>query len=562
MKKEVSNEAKFNVVNTITLINKKLEDSKLDIKFIKEIKKPLLELSNYLNVATESNQAIVFAIIFALQIKHESVDLRHIIIFLNLSYIDALNLKIDIDKLLELNLIVIEKDHRNRSKKSNFSNRSYTINEDVSESIYTNTIYCKILKEKIDIYQFVRIVSDYISQRGNDLIGTFDLFHMVEELECENEHISPILKVQSFLDIENRILLYEIINEKLLGYPCFLEKTLRDIYQNPRNRLVKIREFVDKTNKMYNYEYITLDESKFVNDFTLNLTENAIEFFMQEDAELFKIDKKNKNILFHEVIKYKELYYEPDLAKEIDFLKESLMNDNFKKIQERLDNNGLSKGIVAIFYGSLGTGKTETVYQIAKTTGRNLMIVDISQTKSMFFGESEKIVKEIFETYKKICNNSKIKPILLLNEADALLSKRHVSGDSNVGQTENTIQNILLEELERFQGVIIATSNFSIGNFDTAYERRFLFKIKFESPTPEVKSKIWLSKLTWIENDFAQKLSKDFTFSGGEIDNIVRKVTMTEVLTGNRPDPNEIYSFCLNEKRLSGRNGIKIGYTN
>ena len=138
---------------------------------------------------------------------------------------------------------------------------------------------------------------------------------MIEELESENEQIEPILKVQSILEIDERTLLYETIHEQIVGYPCFLEKTLRDIYQNPRNRLLKIREFIDKTNKMFDLEYITLGESKFVNDFTLNLTSNAIEIFMQADAELFKTDKKNKNVLFHENIKYKELYYEPDLAK-------------------------------------------------------------------------------------------------------------------------------------------------------------------------------------------------------------------------------------------------------
>jgi len=559
MKKEISNEAKFNVVKTISQIARKLEDSQLDDKLIREIIKPLLDLSNYLNVTTESNQAIVFAIIFALQIKHESVYLRHIIIFLNISYIDALNFKNDIDKLLELSLIEIEKDHRNRSKKSNYSNRSYTIAEDVSESIYTNQMYSKKEKEKIDIYQFVRVVSDYILQRGNDLISTFDLFHMIEELESENEQIEPILKVQSILEIDERTLLYETIHEQIVGYPCFLEKTLRDIYQNPRNRLLKIREFVDKTNKMYVLEYITLGESKFLNDFTLYLTTNAIEIFMQADADLFKIDKKNKNILFYEDIKYKELYYEPNLAKEIDFLTESLMNENFKKLQDRLEENKLSKGIAAIFYGAPGTGKTETAFQIAKTTGRDILHVDISQSKSMWFGESEKIIKEIFDNYRKICNTSEIKPILLFNECDSILNKRQENSNSNVGQTENAIQNILLEELERFDGIMIATTNIQ-GLLDPAYERRFLFKIKFEKPTVEVKSKIWQSKLAWIEFDFAKKLANEFSLSGGEIDNIVRKITMQEILYGKKPEYSEICSFCQNEKRLSSKNTIKIGY--
>jgi SpoVK/Ycf46/Vps4 family AAA+-type ATPase len=107
---------------------------------------------------------------------------------------------------------------------------------------------------------------------------------------------------------------------------------------------------------------------------------------------------------------------------------------------------------------------------------------------------------------------------------------------------------------------MIATTNLQ-GNLDSAYERRFLFKIKFETPTVEVKSQIWQNKLTWIESEFAQKLSEDFSFSGGEIDNIVRKVTMKEVLSGNRPDSNEIYSYCQNEKVLSKNKGkVRVGF--
>ena len=107
---------------------------------------------------------------------------------------------------------------------------------------------------------------------------------------------------------------------------------------------------------------------------------------------------------------------------------------------------------------------------------------------------------------------------------------------------------------------MIATTNLA-GNLDTAYERRFLFKIKFEAPTVEVKSKIWQNKLSWIENVFAKKLAYDFSLSGGEIDNIVRKITMKEVLTGNKPESNEIYSYCQCEKILSNKTGKnRVGY--
>ena len=555
---ESSNEVSFNVVKTITEIAKKLEDSKLSDEVIEDIKAPLQDLSNYLNVAT--NQAIIFSVIFVLMVKEDSIDLRDIIRFLDISYIDSLNFKNDFDLLIEKDLLEMEKEFRRKQKKTNFFSTSYTIPNDVSDSLHSNLLYVKKPIEKIDIYEFVKTVSDYIDQRGDDQINTDELFDMVEQLEFNNKQIEPIIKVQTSLNIEDRTLIYEVLNDHIIGYPSSMEKTLRDIYQNPRKRLFKIRELIEKTNKMFDIEYITLGDSKFVNDFTLNLTSKAIELLMEKDSELFMSNNKYKNLLLNEDIVYKELFYEPILEKEINFLTTSLENDNFIKLQNRLTNNNLPNGLTAIFYGSPGTGKTETAYQIAKTTGRDILLVDISDSKSMWFGESEKQIKEIFDTYKKICNNTKIIPILLFNEADALLSKRHNTNDTNVGQTENAIQNILLEEMEKFEGIMIATTNLE-GNLDAAYERRFLYKIKFESPTIEVKSKIWKSKLSWIDSDFAQKLANEFSFSGGEIDNIVRKIIMNEVLIGKKPEESEIFSYCQNEKRLSIKNKVIVGYS-
>ena len=91
----------------------------------------------------------------------------------------------------------------------------------------------------------------------------------------------------------------------------------------------------------------------------------------------------------------------------------------------------------------------------------------------MWYGESEKIVKGIFTRYKRMCKRSSVKPILLFNEADAILSKRHnMDGGRSTDQTENTIQNIILEEMEKLDGILIATTNLA-DNLDKAFERRF-----------------------------------------------------------------------------------------
>jgi len=191
-------------------------------------------------------------------------------------------------------------------------------------------------------------------------------------------------------------------------------------------------------------------------------------------------------------------------------------------------------GIAAILYGEPETGKTESVYQMARETGRGIVHVNISEAKSMWFGESEKKIKEIFTKYARLCRGSVLKPILLFNEADAIFGKRKEALKGSVDQTENAIQNIILEEMEKLEGILIATTNLA-SNLDPAFERRFLFKIRFSKPSLEVNEQIWRSKLGWLDAEGSKRLAASYAFSVGEIDNVVRKVAMEEVLTGEKP---------------------------
>ena len=149
---------------------------------------------------------------------------------------------------------------------------------------------------------------------------------------------------------------------------------------------------------------------------------------------------------------------------------------------------------------------------------------------------------------------------MLFNEADALFSKRRevVSSSDNCAQTENALQNILLEELETLDGILIATTNMC-DNFDTAFERRFLFKVQFGQPNTEAKTAIWKSKLSWLTEEESGQLAAKFDLSGGEIDNIVRKTFMEEVLTGNRPSLEMLEAWCRGEK-LTRKGGNAIGF--
>jgi len=279
----------------------------------------------------------------------------------------------------------------------------------------------------------------------------------------------------------------------------------------------------------------------------LRLTDKAKEDFLAE-INMEENVKKEGNIL-GENINNKPLFYNNKINSRINELTELLKEENFSNIQKCLTENGMRTGFACLFSGPPGTGKTETAYQIARETKRDIMVVDISDTKSMWFGESEKKIKALFNRYKGAVKQKGLTPILLFNEADAVLGKRRELSENKRGsdQTENAIQNIILQEIESFNGILIATTNM-VKNFDKAFERRFLYKIEFENSDIEAKKSIWKSHIKTLCDPEAEQLAKNFDFSEGQIENIARKSTVSYILKGTTPDFSVLETFCKEEQ--------------
>jgi SpoVK/Ycf46/Vps4 family AAA+-type ATPase len=248
-----------------------------------------------------------------------------------------------------------------------------------------------------------------------------------------------------------------------------------------------------------------------------------------------------------------------DIQKLISLLQE----ENYRKIQDRLGGKGMRKGFACLFSGGPGTGKTETAYQIARETKRNIMMVNIAETKSCWHGESEKKIKEIFDTYRTAVENSEIAPILLFNEADAVIGKRKTIGGNNsaIDESDNRIQNIILQEMENLCGILIATTNLT-QNMDSAFERRFLYKINFERPGAESRKGIWNAMLPDLPDSCAAELSGKFDLSGGQIENIARKTEVDAIISGNALSPDALIKYCKDEIQNSLVTSKRIGFTN
>ena len=187
------------------------------------------------------------------------------------------------------------------------------------------------------------------------------------------------------------------------------------------------------------------------------------------------------------------------------------------------------------------------------------MQVNISQIKSMWVGESEKNIKQVFDNYRAMVNDSQTTPILLFNEADAIIGKRQEGTLRSVDKMENSIQNIILQEMEMLDGILIATTNLA-QNMDKAFERRFLYKIKFDKPTVEARTSMWREMIPVLNEEESRILAGKFDFSGGQIENIARHYTIGKILHGDSEDVvNTLSTYCESEK-LESNDKPRIGF--
>ena len=284
------------------------------------------------------------------------------------------------------------------------------------------------------------------------------------------------------------------------------------------------------------------------------------ELFTELNLSSLNQGKKRGDMIKSEEIVPKKLFYGEKISSKIAELGNLLDDVRYNQIRTRMKDTGFRCGFTCLFYGQPGTGKTETVLQLARQTGRDILQVNISQIKSMWVGESEKNIKHVFDNYRTKVKESQLTPILLFNEADAIIGKRQEGAERAVDKMENSIQNIILQEMETLDGILIATTNLA-QNMDKAFERRFLYKIKFEKPTIEARMNMWREMIPKLNEEQSRVLATKYDFSGGQIENIARHYTIGNILHGDSDDlVAELAEYCDSE-RLESKENRKIGFS-
>ena len=550
---------KLNIISAIEKVFLLAKDSKLERNHFKLVDDEIAFINSYFQ--TYDLESILITLVINIE-NLESIRLKNLAEYVGLNNLNFLP--------FTKYLVALHKRNILHSEGTAFQlNEEYSIdfklipyfsnNETIPEEFLVNSV-----KEKT-FHEFLSEIDELSERKDRGKLNEMYFkkqFNLILDKYIDFKLVSFAKKNLGFID---QFVFFDTIIDAISScnndFNTALQSTVDDCTFRRRDTFEYVQSFLQGKTRLNKLKLVEKDSAAFSNRHYIRLTTNALKMLLEWEGINIELQEevKNKNLLYPEQIKKNKLIYNPSELEAIARIDGVLVEKSFQKLKTNLSSNNLPEGITCLLYGEPGTGKTATVYELARKHKRAVFKVEISETKSMWYGESQKLIKKIFTDYYEAKEKEKRCPILLFNEADAIIGKRKVVGNASTSETENAIQNILLEELENFKGILFATSNL-VMNLDTAFERRFLFKVKYAKPNMENAAAIWKIKLPTISKKQALELATNYPFSGGEIDNIVRKCIMENVLQGEQPSFNTILSFCNQEKWEASTKGNKIGY--
>ena len=512
--------------------------------------------AKFLKVLTErlgltQIQALMMSV-FVNKCDDNSIVLRDLANHFDGNNISILKCTDDIDVLVKRGIIKRQGERR--------GNCSYSVPQKTLDALSKDELPKPPKNTELNAFEWLDAIEDIMNdvRYGNINEDEFEL--QITDIFDNNLHLICTRAIKSHgLDTDDLKLFMAISlcainnNDDNIGM-----SDIDDYYKRPELRMI--------SNDLEDGDHILFKENLIEHVNCRGMVDNShwklTDYSKYEIYKEFRFRKpKNENseLLEPEKIVEKKLYYNDEITRQIDELRHLLENDRMKAILNKLESKGMRRGFACLFYGTPGTGKTETVLQLAKAVGRPIMQVNISSIRSKWVGETEQNMKACFDTYRKYVKDSNIAPILFFNEADALFTTRNENAQYGVDKMENTMQNIILQEMENLDGILIATTNLQT-SMDSAFERRFLYKIEFTKPTPAERCHIWQAMLPDLTHDDAFMLAERFDFSGGQIENIARKCLIDDILSERKRFNIDAVIECCKHESLVKEKSRKVGF--
>ena len=524
------------------------EDSKMSKEFMKKAKTEIQLLAKSFGIT--ERQAVLFCV--CMEKGPRRVDYDDLASFLDLNKISVLSYASDIDSLVRRRLLKF----RDVKDEDDFDIPSVVI-----RCLKHNEVYQLPQRKGLDCASMFELLNLWFDDLNDDAISPHELCEELQTLFKDNPQVGFVQHLKDYCLSSDDQMMATLFCHRLVN------KDDDDIrFGDIEDLFDTVGDFNRAKGELRGGEHI-LQKKKIIEhrcvdglaDVTrYKLTESAKRTLLAE-MKINEAEEKLADMMDSSRLTPKQLFFPKDIQRQVEELGSFLHPENYQKIQERMKEKGFRNGFACLFYGSPGTGKTETDYQLARQTGRNIMVVDVPQLKSMWVGQSEKNVKGLFDRYREQVKRAKLTPILLFNEADAIIGKRKSGAENAVDKMENSLQNIILQEMETLDGIMIATTNLQ-ENMDKAFERRFLYKIKFDKPTEEASASIWRSMIPDLSELDVHTLVSKYDFSGGQIENIARHYAIDTILHGQSEDVLPMLIRRCDNERLDEKCSTKIGF--
>jgi len=391
------------------------------------------------------------------------------------------------------------------------------------------------VSKMIELYGFFSLLSNDKSWVCFEQLTDFDFISMSLSQVIAHEKLDPL---------DTTIFLRTIEGFLKGQHPVFLN----DILQVPAELIRASIALRDEAHVLLKKDLIHVQFDQDGVSIRTTLTANTLYLLGEHVGKAHTKSQKMTHTLYeiipHEKIASNNLFYGSFSG--VDF-------EDFCALSKTLSKED---NLSILLHGKPGTGKTAFAHQLTKEVGGTLLQLNFSQIQSKWVGETEKNVRKVFAEYHENWQRSEAPVVLLINEADGFMNKR-VQINTSIDAFSNHAQTELLEQLENFKGILIATTNL-LDNIDNAFHRRFLFKAEIQPPCARLRANyLQDSSLTSLLSSAQMRLLESGSWTIAELKNLERKI---QFLSRVKSLSDHELNALLIDSGLYGNNRKLIGF--
>ena len=549
------------LLSAVQTLSASIKGQEITDQLINELENESFPLVDFFGIT--HFQALIFSVYMEAKLKDRDLDLERMVEIFGKKLSVLADVNVALEELLAKKL-VFHKTNDFVARRNNGANKIVCVTDIVANSLMKGD---KTLMEAVKVNNFFALLSqirDLIVRRIELTISTEDLCDEILGLFEMNKAFPEIQWLLSFDDLDKYdfAILVNIAIEHIDGQEeVNIGKMIKETFSEIQDRVRYTRKVKENQCMLFKHDLIihSDDDLSFAN--YVKLSDTAMDILLGGYKDLVSKEVKPKlcTVYKSDNIKRETLFYNDAEEKQIQTIERALEEDNFVKLKSRLAEKGLKTGINILLYGVAGGGKTSTVMQLAAKTGRDVFFLDISSVQSKWVGEAEKQLQSVWTSYRE-CRKSMAKaPILLFNEADGILGTR-MNADSSASKSYNTLQNIMLQNMEDFDdGIFVATTNLA-SHLDPAFERRFLYKVEYQKPNQDVRRKILTNVFQDLSPATIEEINTTCELTGGQIQNVHKKILINSILDESINQDSLVIELCKQEFVLSKAARNPIGF--